>query len=210
MAVHRTQPEGWLIPAALGVLVVCVLFATTMLIWRGGAPAKAAVPVLPTNAPASGVSLAPSAAQPTAAHPPAGAGVVIHSVNSNGLCVDVRDGDNPTGAALVQQPCSGAPRQTWREQPGANGAVTLVNAASGLCIDVNGASNDDGARVQQWTCNGADNQLWKLVDAGNGTVSLVSVHSGKCLDTPDRKTDPGTKLQQFHCNGTVAQQWKVS
>ena len=222
---QRPPRDRWLIPGALGFLVLAVLFAVGMLLVPGFArsggtvtqPAAAGTPVgsepPPTVAPSPSPTPSPTASPTPSPSPPPKVvdGVLLRSVAS-GLCLDVATGGDPQGAGAQQDTCAGGPAQHWRLSP-AGGAATLVNVASGKCLDVGNGSTDDGARVQQWDCNGGANQQWRMqpVDGGPaGTVTVTAGHSGKCLDLPTEQTGPGFRVQQWSCNGQPNQQWTVT
>jgi hypothetical protein len=205
VTVHQADREGWLIPAAVAFLAVCVIFAVVMMLWHGGIGSAG----VPAGA-ASGSPGGASAAHPAHPSPTGDRVVALHQVGS-GLCLDVQIRDKPEGAPAEQLQCSGVNSQRWRLRTGTGGAVMLVNTASGKCLDVSDRSTKDGAHIQQWTCNGGSNQQWRLNGGtSGGPVALISVGSGKCLDVPNASHDESAKLQQFTCNGTDAQHWTLS
>src|SRR2546430_1942566 len=54
-------------------------------------------------------------------------------VAHSGMCLAVPRANPAETVQIEQQPCSGAPEQTWRAQPVGNG-FNLVNQATGLCL----------------------------------------------------------------------------
>ena len=90
--------------------------------------------------------------------------VVIQSMET-GLVLDVAGGSTAEGAAVVQNPWSGAASQVWWAPPFGDHGALLVNMGSGMVADVAGASQEDGAPVIQWTWNGGPNQVWHFLFA---------------------------------------------
>ncbi|GAA4639817.1 hypothetical protein GCM10023196_102940 [Actinoallomurus vinaceus] len=140
---------------------------------------------------------------------PTGDGHYTITNRDSGKTADVRSKDD--GAAVVQNPGSGAASQRWElvPVPTAGATYRLQNVGSGLVMDVAGQSRDDGGKVVQWTDNGGSNQQWRLKQAGSRYV-LVNVNSGKVLDVPGASTEPATDLDQWTDNGASNQQWQLT
>jgi hypothetical protein len=197
--------ERWLIPGALGLLALAVLFAVVMLVYpfSGNDPGGPPSPE-PAAAPPSRGASPPS--PPASASPlPSVDGALVRNM-ATGLCLSVAGGD-PQGAAAVLDNCGGKPNQRWR-QVAAGGVVSLVNVASRKCLDISDKSTDDKAKAQTWSCNKGTNQQWRIQPATGGTL-LVSANGGKCLDAPEGQAAPGTRVQQFTCHGRSNQVWVI-
>lgn len=140
---------------------------------------------------------------PPLAPPP----IMISSV-LDGLCLQPNDKSMQSGAAIVQQACTGSPEQIWFwTLP--NGTTHLVNGLSGLCLDARGSA-DNKTPVQQWPCDQISNENWEAVGSSNKETlkSRVSSTSKYCLDIPGGNTTPGTAVQIYGCNNSASQIWK--
>jgi Ricin-type beta-trefoil lectin domain len=128
----------------------------------------------------------------------------------DGLCLQPIDKSMESGAAIVQETCTGLPEQVWfwtfpngvNQINDINGVGQLVNGLSGLCLDARGPAADR-TPVQQWPCDRISNEIWQ---AGLGygvpqnVVSLVSGTDKYCLVPPGGNTAPGVAMQINTCN----------
>jgi hypothetical protein len=131
-------------------------------------------------------------------------GLALRAANS-GMCLSAPAGNNADGAAVTQQPCTGAAEQSWQVRPGNNGQV-YVNAASGKCLDMSLAGNPGpGTPIYQWTCHGGTNQSWTARAQGQGNA-LVSVYNANlCLDIGGASTAAGAGTIAWTCHGGANQ-----
>lgn len=73
-----------------------------------------------------------------------------------GLCLDVANGADANGAAVVAWPCNGGANQQWAFDRG-----TIRSRMNGRCLDVQNGRAQPGAPVAMWECHGRANQLWR-------------------------------------------------
>ena len=73
-----------------------------------------------------------------------------------GFCVDVQNGSDAAGTAVLYVPCTGAPSQRWTV------AGTQLIGVGGKCVDVSGGEPNTLAPLVLATCNGAPTQQWLL------------------------------------------------
>ncbi|MFJ7243424.1 ThuA domain-containing protein [Kitasatospora sp. NPDC098652] len=140
---------------------------------------------------------------------PGGRYVVTNA--GSGKALEVQAASTADGAAVVQNPNTGAASQQWTLNGGANGPFTMKAQNSGKCLDLTADQvGVDGAKLWQWGCWGGVNQQWRVESVGSDTFRIVSAASGKCLDVPENSGTNGLQLNQYACNGTPAQQWKLS
>ncbi|MEU6973468.1 ThuA domain-containing protein [Kitasatospora aureofaciens] len=140
---------------------------------------------------------------------PGGRYVVTNA--GSGKALEVQSASTADGAAVVQNPNTGAASQQWTLNGGANGPFTMKALNSGKCLDLPADQvGVDGAKLWQWSCWGGANQSWRVEPVGSDAFRIVSVASGKCLDVPGNSGANGLQLNQYTCNGTPAQQWKLS
>lgn len=135
----------------------------------------------------------------------------------SGLCVQPIDA-NPgfAGVAIVQQPCSGDPAQSWivtylgdGNAPGGGlrKLYNIQNVASGQCLDDRDGNTADRALMQTWPCNPSAtvNSLSTTMQWNIGfgyPRPLVNIRSNKCLDIPGGSLQAGTVVWQYHCTST--------
>lgn len=131
-------------------------------------------------------------------------GLALRAAHS-GMCLSTPAGNNADGAAVTQQPCTGAAEQTWQVRPGNTGLV-YVNAASGKCLDMTLAGPvQPGIQVYQWTCHGGTNQSWTSRAQGQGNA-LVSVYNANlCIDIGGASTAAGAGAIAWTCHGGANQ-----
>ena len=115
-----------------------------------------------------------------------------------GLCVDVRAGNNADGTPVQAYTCNGTSAQQWTVQP--NGTLQ----AFGKCLDVAASGTANGTLVQLYTCNGTAAQNWQPQSNGE----LVNPASGRCLDDTNFG-GAGTQLQIWDCWDGAPQQWTL-
>jgi hypothetical protein len=131
------------------------------------------------------------------------------SVRHSGKCLDIANGSQTDGAAVMQYTCGSQQNQQFRVQATGNGYYHLIARHSTKCLDVSDSSTADGAAVVQWSCNAGQNQQWSLVDAGSGYSRLVARHSGKCMDLPSSSQDY-VQFKQYPCGSGQNQQFLVT
>ena len=131
-------------------------------------------------------------------------GLALKAAHS-GLCLSAPAGNNADGAAVTQQPCTGAAEQSWQTRPGNNGQI-YVNAANGKCLDMTLAGPvQPGSKIHQWTCNGGTNQSWTSRAQGQGNA-LVSVYNANlCIDIIGGSTAAGAGTIAWTCHGGANQ-----
>jgi beta-glucosidase len=115
-----------------------------------------------------------------------------------GLCMDVRGGNNADGTPVQVYTCNGTAAQKWTVEP--NGTLK----AYGKCLDVTGGHTTDGTLVDLYSCNASGAQNWQPLPGGE----LVNPQSGKCLDDTS-SGGSGTQLQIWSCTDASNQQWNL-
>jgi hypothetical protein len=206
----RLAQRRWLLPGALGVLVVGVLAGTALaalgLPFSSGATAAPARPAQsplpgqvtgPSSLPERSAAPGPSADAPgVPVMPPVG---TLYAAASQ--CLDV---DNPgNGAWALAADCAGPDQQRWQLARGTSDQYVITNAATGKCLAVENASRDDGARVVQADCRDGAEQRW-LVRWQTDTFKLANVNSGMCA-----AVESAGRLRQRACGADDSQRWSV-
>ncbi len=117
----------------------------------------------------------------------------------NNLCLSVVTNPQRSGAAVVQDTCSGGTNQTWEILPVREQDSQIRLLSSGMCLDIDGyAAENDG--IIQRTCDPArDTQLWQLKSYGT-YYEIIGVHGGLCVEVP--AFQPGRLIQMtyYGCN----------
>jgi serine/threonine protein kinase len=80
------------------------------------------------------------------------------TLQSQGRCLDLRDGSTQDGTTVQLATCDGSSGQQWIFTPGRD----VVNPRSGKCLDIRNTNPADRARLQVWACRGTPNQKWTL------------------------------------------------
>jgi hypothetical protein len=201
----------WLLPGALGVLVVGVLAGSVMaafaLVPSGGTrqrPSSAAQS--PQPLPGAGAATPTSDASPTPGQPPsqpAGQVPPTGFLRNGDRCLRVDKDDNATKTRV--DGCSGSDEERWQFRSAGGDAYQLVNARTGRCLDVKGRSDGNGAVIQQFTCHDQDNQKWRINREDGDTFSLVAAGSGKCADVED-----DGDVKQRDCDNGPGQRWTAA
>jgi hypothetical protein len=203
----------WLLPGALGVLVVGVLaggFLAALGLPFGNrataAPAHATdtpLPGLVTGASplpeqsASSASPSPSAGSPEGRTLPAvGA---LHTASSQ--CLDVGNSDDGGWALVVD--CAGSDQQHWQLNRGTSDQYVITNVATGKCLAAENGSRDDGARILQSDCHEGAEQRW-LVRWDTDAFALANVNSGRCA-----AVEGDGRLRQRACGADAGQHWSA-
>jgi hypothetical protein len=73
-----------------------------------------------------------------------------------GLCLDIANGLDANGAAVIAWPCNGRGNQQWAFDRG-----TIRSRFNGRCLDVPNSRARPGTQVATWDCHGRANQLWR-------------------------------------------------
>jgi hypothetical protein len=203
----------WLLPGALGVLVVGVLaggvLAALGLPFGGGATAA---PAHPAGTPLPGLVTGPSplpeqSASSASPSPSAGASgrQVLPAVGAlytaSSRCLDVENSDN--GAWALAADCAGSDQQRWRLNRGSSDQYVITNAATGKCLAAENSSRDDGARVLQSDCRDGAEQRW-LVRGETGAFALANVNSGMCA-----AVEADGEVRQHACGEDAGQRWSA-
>lgn len=132
-------------------------------------------------------------------------------VNRNsGQVLDVAGGSTADGAAVVQEPNTGAASQQWRLLGQDDGTDTLVNVASGKLLDVPGSSTVPGTQLDQASATGGPGQRWTVAPGANGYATLTAPASGLLADVSGASTAPGAPVVQWGANGGTNQQWTLA
>jgi hypothetical protein len=214
--VPPAQPR-WLLPGALGVLVVGVLaggvLALLGLPFGGGATAS---PAHPADTPLPGLVIgaspppeqsapsAPPSALPSPSAGPSESQVMpavgaLHIASTQ--CLDVDDSDN--GAWTLAADCAGTDRQRWQLNRGVSDQYVIINVATGKCLAAENGSRDDGAGIVQSDCRDGAEQRW-LVRAETDTFALANVNSGMCA-----AVEGDGKVRQRACGADAGQRWSA-
>jgi hypothetical protein len=202
--------KRWLLPAAIGVLVVGLLTGGVMAAFAlpsGDAKTtpNAARPLPgditdpsqpPAQTPTADPTPTPTPTPTAAPIPPPTTGIRLVS-NWNGKCIDVPGANYADGVPLQVYNCNGTSDQAWTFTGGA------VKTQNNLCMDVAGGSTANGAAIQIATCSGDPAQQLVLSAAGD----LVNRQANKCVDIKDSNGNDGAKLQLWDCAGTANQKW---
>jgi hypothetical protein len=186
----------------------------------GGRPARrGALAGLLILLAACAAALAPSAASAAPIEPGGTYRLVaMHTSNFGLKAMEVRNGSQANGAAVVMQRIADRPSQRWRvEQVGATPfgntpVYQLVAQHSQRCLDIAGASPDAGAPAVQFTCHGGLNQQFFINDLSSSTnvKTLIARHSGLTLDVRGASTAAGAEVQQFFGNGQANQKFSMT
>ena len=120
--------------------------------------------------------------------------------SQDGLCLDVLDNRQISGAAVDPATCNGTTAQTFTWDAGTPGPIK--NTASGLCLDdVWGG----GAVLQMATCMGTPEQTWTV----QGSPENAAIVDGyyHCVDILGNQQVNGQTVDPATCNGSGAQVW---
>jgi hypothetical protein len=159
----------------------------------------------PTQLPAASPSATPTPTAsptplPTLTATPTSTPAYYAIVNArNGLCLTVATNPERSGAAVVQDSCSGGDNQRWGILPmhGEDSQIRLLS--SGMCLDIDGGAAENDGIIQR-TCDPVrDTQLWQLKSYG-AYYEIVGVHGGLCVEVP--AFQPGRLIQMtyYSCN----------
>jgi hypothetical protein len=201
----------WLLPGALGVLVVGLVAGTVLATFGlpfGSGPTPA--PAHPAETPLPGLvgGSSPLPAHPSSSASPGGPSASPNQVvpplgvlrTASGQCLDVEKRDND--AWTLTAGCnSDSDQQRWQLKRASNDQYVIGNLSTDGCLDVEDASRDDGARILQRTCHDADNQRW-LVRWEPAGFTLANVNSGMCATV-----EGDGKLRQRTCGVDTNQRW---
>jgi hypothetical protein len=205
LADHR-----WLLPGAVGVLVVGVVAGCVMgglaLVPTSDRAASGPNPIA-TRPTIPADPAAPETAPPTpSATPSQPARQQVPSIGvlrGGDRCLEMDKDDNARRARMSG--CSGDDDQRWQFRSVGGDQYQLINAATGKCLDVKGRSKDDGATIQQFACRNQENQKWALRPTGSDAFALVGVGSGKCADVED-----DGDVKQRDCDNGASQRWQAA
>lgn len=115
----------------------------------------------------------------------------------NNMCIDVKNSQLKSGAAVQLWQCMGGQNQQWRvEGP-------LFQTNNNMCLDLPNGWAYDGAPLQVWECDGSNkNQHWTQVGSG--------LHWGGggnwCVDVTQGAFYNGGRLQLWTCYAGSANQ----
>jgi hypothetical protein len=89
----------------------------------------------------------------------------IHSVDENGLCLDIPNGNIATHQLLQLFPCHNGNNQKWTVNNFNSKSATIRPFSNaGFCLDVWDAIKTNQAAIQLSPCNGGSNQAWRFHD----------------------------------------------
>lgn len=126
----------------------------------------------------------------------------------SGLCLDVKDGAEANGTAVVQSRCDAEQEsQLFYFSRSDDGYLTLRPVHSGHCIGVGAGSTEVAATVTQYECHGGENQQLRVRDNADGTYTLTARHTGHCLGIGAASKEPGAEATQWECHGNANQRW---
>ena len=132
------------------------------------------------------------------------------------MALTVSGASTSNGAAIVQEPYTGASSQLWTLTPTSGGYYHIKNVGSGLALNVSGnatASFQEGAATIQWPAQpmgGEDNDEWMPVLNSNGTYTFYNLNSEQVLDNFGASTTAGNKFDQWVANGTAGQNFTLT
>ena len=121
--------------------------------------------------------------------------------SQDGLCLDVLDNRQISGAAVDSATCNGTTAQTFTWNASTPGPI--INTASGLCLDdVWGG----GAALEMVTCTGTPEQTWTI----QGSTQNAAIVDGyyHCVDILGNQQVNGQTVDPATCNGSGAQVWQ--
>lgn len=131
-------------------------------------------------------------------------------VNKNsGYCMDVKDNNTASLAAVQQYTCNGTSAQSWNVTKDSDGYYTFIGENSYRCLDVPNSSTSAGALLQIYDCNDSTAQKFTLTSDGAGYYSIKNANSGLCVEVPNSVLTP-KQLQQNTCTGANNQKWKIN
>ncbi|MEU4891174.1 RICIN domain-containing protein [Streptomyces sp. NPDC044780] len=151
-------------------------------------------------------------AHPAGAAEPADAAanqtVIIHTVKTPSLVLDLQGGSANPGTPVILYNAHGGANQRWEMVPVQGDWFQLRNVASGTCLANGNHSVANGHKLTGYGCNSTyEDQLWSRVGVENGDqFLLINKYSGKCMD----QTTTGqqnTQVTQWRCHGLVHQRW---
>lgn len=131
------------------------------------------------------------------------------------MALTVSKGSTPNGAAIVQEPYTGASDQLWTLTPTSGGYYQIKNVGSGLALNVSGspvASFQEKAAIIQWPAQpmgGQDNDEWMPIRNSNGTYTFYNLNSEQVLDNFGASTTAGNTFDQWVANGTAGQNFSL-
>jgi hypothetical protein len=183
----------WLLPGALGVLVVGVLaggvLAALGLPFGGNATAAPAHRV-ETTLPGLATGPSPLPEQPA---PPSPSPLPEQPAP-------------PSPSPLPEQPAAPSPSAGAPEiqvMP----PVGALHAASSACLDVDNSGDDGWALATE--CVGSDQQRWQLNRGTSDQYVITGAATGKCLATENGSRDDGARILQSDCRGGAEQRWLI-
>jgi hypothetical protein len=142
------------------------------------------------------------------------AGTYVYLKTASGLCVDIFDGNESTGAIDVTT-CNGSINQKWLVSGGQiQSANTSENTshANNYCLDILDGNTTLGAVVDLAPCNQTAAQEFWTAGYTIGIESTLfdsnNYEHPECLDVLGNNENSGATLDDSDCNGTNAQ-WFV-
>lgn len=130
------------------------------------------------------------------------AGQINIIARHSGRCVEAENSSVVSGAAVVQEDCTGQAGAVWQlqESSGGGGTVNVVNVNSGKCLEASGTAT--GAPVRQAACDGQPSVSFRLVDRGAHVwLQPVSASPAKCLEVANGSHAPGAAIRVAECSG---------
>ncbi len=217
MGLARTPMPRWLLPTALGGIVLAILGAvfglsrssvdaiTDKLISRVNPNSHVSKEEIEDFKRRLGKSGSKLLEQKNAVF----VGYYYIKAKHSNKYLEIQSASQDAGAQVQQGAFQGGDHQQWMLVMVENGYYFVFAKHSNKCIDVGFADKNDGAKVMQSGLNGGDNQLWKLLRTEDGYCHFFAKHSGKCLDVYYISMDDGAAVRQQHFVGGDNQTWKL-
>lgn len=117
------------------------------------------------------------------------------------LCLEVLTHPERSGAAVVQDYCTGADNQRWQFLQQNNGTYKIILKYSDMCLDIDGKAEQDDGLIQRACDPTRDTQLWTAQEYGS-YIAIKGVHRGLCVDDPGFSLGPTTQILYYGCNAT--------
>jgi tetratricopeptide (TPR) repeat protein len=140
-------------------------------------------------------------------------GTAIYSIISefSDKVLDIQDGTQEDGTAIIQYHYHGGPNQQWELVPVEENYFKIVSCLNGKALDVWNHNSEDGAEVVLHRYLGGANQHWQLVliDSASFTFKIISQESGKVLDVWNYGREDGTKVVLHSYLGGANQHWRL-
>ncbi|MER7043531.1 RICIN domain-containing protein [Streptomyces jumonjinensis] len=130
------------------------------------------------------------------------AGEINIIARHSGRCVEAESSSVVSGAAVVQEDCTGQAGAAWRLQdsPAGGGTVNLVNANSGWCLEA--PSSAVGTPARQGVCGGAPSVSFRIVDRTTHVwLQPLSASPARCLEVAAGSHAPGAAVRLAECSG---------